>query len=150
MEETYKRVILEKRAKKLGKPPPPGPKVLSLEYVRVLFTVTLIRPLYMLFAEPIVLLFAIYNAFTFSVLFAYFAAYPYTFSGLYGFTTWQTGLTFLGIAIGVLLAIMIIMLCDKLIYQKKFAEALRQGQKAAAPEHRLYPAMLGAFAAPIG
>lgn len=150
MDETYKRVILEKRAKKLGMPPPPGPKVLSMEYVKVLFTVTLFRPLYMLFAEPIVLLFGIYNGFTFSILFAYFAAYPYTFSTVYGFEIWQTGLTFIGIGVGVLLAVLTIMLCDKLIYQKKFAEALQQGLNGAAPEHRLYAAMIGAFTTPIG
>lgn len=150
MEETYKKVILQKRAKKMGVPPPPGPKVLSLQYVKILVTVTLFRPIYMLFAEPIVLLFGVYNAFTFGILFGYFAAYPYTFSTVYGFTIWQTGLAFLGIGVGVVLAVVTIILCDKLIYQQKHIEALQQGLTGAVPEHRLYAAMIGAFTVPIG
>lgn len=150
MEETYKKVILRKRAKKLGVPPPHGPKILSLEYVKVLLTVTLFRPIYMLFAEPIVLLFGIYNAFTFSILFGYFAAYPYTFSTVYGFNVWQSGLTFLGIGVGVLLAVATCILCDKFIYQKKHAQAIEKSQASVAPEHRLYAGMIGAFTTPIG
>lgn len=150
MEETYKKVILQKRAKKMGVAPPPGPKVFSSEYIKILVTVTLFRPIYMLFAEPIVLLFGIYNAFTFGVLFGYFAAYPYTFASVYGFKIWQTGLAFLAIGVGVLLAVATILLCDRFIYQKKHSEALHAGLTGAAPEHRLYAAMIGAFMLPIG
>lgn len=148
MDETYKKIILQKRAKKLGVSPPPRPEI--VEYVRILITVTLFRPVYMLFSEPIIALFGIYNAFTFSILFGYFAAYPYTFSTVYGFNTWQTGLTFLGIGIGVLLAVATCILCDKLIYQKKHSEALQQGKVSVMPEHRLYAGMIGAFTIPIG
>jgi hypothetical protein len=150
MEETYKKIILTKRAKKLGLPPPPGPKLMSLEYARVLITVTLVRPLHMLFTEPIVILFGLYTAFQFSVLFGYFAAYPYTFTIVYNFEIWQTGLAFLGIGVGVFCAVANCILCDKFFYQKKHIQALKEGKTSVPPEHRLYAAMIGAFCTPIG
>jgi hypothetical protein len=150
MQETYKKIILQKRAKKLGIPPPPGPKIMSLEYVKILVTVTLVRPVTMLFSEPIVILFGIYTAFQFSILFGYFAAYPYTFSTVYKFEVWQTGLAFLGIGVGVLSAVVTCILCDKFFYQKKHVEAMKAGKTSVAPEHRLYAAMISAICSPIG
>ncbi|SMQ45569.1 unnamed protein product [Zymoseptoria tritici ST99CH_1A5] len=150
MEETYKKIILQKRAKKLGLPPPPGPKILSVEYFKTLVTVTLVRPVTMLVSEPIVLLFGMYTAFQFSILFGYFAAYPYTFTTVYGFNTWQYGLTFLGIGVGVFCAVATCILCDRFVYQKKHYMAVKEGRAIVDPEHRLYAAMIGAFCTPIG
>jgi hypothetical protein len=104
----------------------------------------------MLALEPIVLLFSLYISFLFSVLFAFFAAYPYTFETVYGFNTWQYGLTFLGIGIGNLLVLIPFMWIDRTVYMKKHNEALKQGKSSIAPENRLYAAMLGAPAVPIG
>jgi hypothetical protein len=67
------------------------------EAINMLLTITIFRPIRMFMSKPIVLLYSIYNAFTFSVLFAFFEAYPFVFMGEYGFNIWQYGLTFLGI-----------------------------------------------------
>ena len=67
MNETYKKVILMKRAKKHNVEGPPKPPVKGMAYVKLLVTVTLVRPVHMLFTEPIVLFFSLYNSFTFSV-----------------------------------------------------------------------------------
>lgn len=69
MKETYMKTILQKRKKALkgALPPPSGPS--GMGALRMLFTVTLLRPLYMLFAEPIVSLLSIYSGFNFAVLF---------------------------------------------------------------------------------
>lgn len=150
MEETYKKAILQKRAKKHNLPPPPGPKLTSIEYWKILFTTTLIRPVSMIFTEPIVLLFGIYNSFTFGILFAFFAAFPYTFSKEYNFNIWQSGLTFLPIGLGVLLAAATSILCDRLIYLKKYRQALSRGDTSLPPEERLYAGMLGAIGLPVG
>lgn len=150
MHETYKKAILKKRARQLGLPPPPGPKVMSKQYFRVLFTTTLIRPVSMIFTEPIVLAFGVYNSFTFAILFAFFAAYPYTFTAVYGFNTWQNGLTFIPIGIGVLLAVATSIICDRYIYLKKHEKAINEGKGMLAPEHRLYAGMMGTFGLPIG
>ncbi|KXT05827.1 hypothetical protein AC578_1077 [Pseudocercospora eumusae] len=66
--------------------------------------VTMVRPIAMIFNKPIVLLFGLDNTFTFSVLFAIFAASPYAYAKEYLFNTWQTGLTFISIGLGVRIA----------------------------------------------
>lgn len=73
MRETYKKIILTRRAKKHGIPGPPKPNVTGLQYMKYLITVTLARPVRMLVTEPIVLFLSLYNSFTFAVLFAFFA-----------------------------------------------------------------------------
>lgn len=104
----------------------------------------------MLFVEPIVGFFSLYTAFTFAVLFAFFAAFPIVFHGVYGFTTSQVGLTFLAVGLGVVLAVFTAIACDRILYQKHYRRALSEGRTAAAPEHRLYSAMLGSMGIPIG
>lgn len=104
----------------------------------------------MLVMEPIVLFLAVCNAFVFSIMPAFFPAFPYTFGTVYGFNTWQTGLAFLGIGVGVLLGVMTAMLCDKLVYQKLHKEALNQGKLTVPREHQLYAGTMGAVGKPIG
>ena len=118
--------------------------------MKMLLTVTLLRPLHMLFTEPIVLLFSLYTAFTFSVLFAFFAAYPFTFTTVYGFNTWQYGLTFLAIGLGVLLAVVTAIIVDRLYYAKHHQRVLKEGRTAVPPEYRLLCAQMGCFGVPIG
>ncbi|KAK5133739.1 hypothetical protein LTR08_007389 [Meristemomyces frigidus] len=151
MHETYKKVILKRRAKRLNiAPPAGGMQVTGFAYIKLLLTITLVRPAQMLVTEPIVLFFSLYTAFTFSVLFAFFAAYPYTFESVYGFNTWQYGLTFLGIGIGVCLAAVTAIVIDRKVYMSKYRQALKEGRTVVAPEHRLYAGMVGAIGVPIG
>ncbi|KAK3073761.1 hypothetical protein LTR53_004341 [Teratosphaeriaceae sp. CCFEE 6253] len=150
MQETFKKVILQRSAKKLHIPPPPAPAMSGLAQLKILVTITIARPVVMLATEPIVLFFSLYTGFAFSVLFAFFAAYPFTFESVYGFNTWQYGLTFLGIGIGVLLAVATAIVLDKTVYTRRTAQALKEGRHMAAPEHRLYTAMMGSFGIPIG
>lgn len=74
--ETYKKIILKTRAKRLNIAGPPAPPVQGAAALKMLFTITLARPTRMLFTEPIVIAFALYNGFTFAVLFCMFAAFP--------------------------------------------------------------------------
>ncbi|KAK6434903.1 hypothetical protein LTR95_008910 [Oleoguttula sp. CCFEE 5521] len=150
MSETYRKVLLRRRAKRLDLPPPPTPPVTKLGMIKVLLTITLLRPLHMLVTEPIVALFSMYNAFTFSVLFAFFTAYPFTFESVYGFNTWQYGLTFLGIGLGVLCAVVTAILVDKTYYAKHHRIALSEGRVNVAPEYRLLAGQLGSLGIPIG
>lgn len=83
-------------------------------------------------------------------MFAFFAAYPFTFQSVYGFNLWQYGLTFLGILIGVLIAAATGVIIDRMVYLKKYQKALSEGKTVVAPEQRLYLAMIGVFGVPIG
>ncbi|CCH60624.1 hypothetical protein TBLA_0D01160 [Henningerozyma blattae CBS 6284] len=100
MPETHKGVILRKRAKKRGL----NLKKLSKEdqkiFAKMTLKITLTRPLHMLVVEPIVLVFSIYVAFIFAVLFAFFEAYPVIYRGVYHMSIGISGLPFLGIGIG--------------------------------------------------
>ncbi|KAG4417203.1 hypothetical protein IFR04_009652 [Cadophora malorum] len=149
--ETHKNTILTRRAKHRKLPLPPSPFPSRSATIRFLITVTLIRPLHMLITEPIVAFLSLYVAFNFSVLFAFFAAFPYVFKSVYGFTIEQVGLVFLAIGIGCVLAVPTVLACDFWLYQPKVREAKRNGGSGAvAPEYRLYPAMIGSVGLPIG
>lgn len=146
-QETHQEVLLERKARRIGIPHPE--QLPTYETVKLMFTITLVRPFRMLFTEPIVLLYSIYNAFTFSVLFAFFEAYPFVFMGQYGFNLWQCGLTFSGIGVGVLLGAIAAILVDRIVYQR----LLQNGDeriKTKRPEQRLYNGMIGDLCIPIG
>lgn len=151
MKETYKKIILQKRANRLGISPPAvsGPK--GLNAVKFLLFVTLVRPVKMLFIEPIVGFLSLYTGFNFSVLFAFFAAFPLVFKGAYHFETGFYGLTYFGVGLGCLLAVPTIIIIDMLTFRREYVRSLKEGRDGVvSPEHRLYPAMLGSFGLPIG
>lgn len=146
MRETYKKTLMEKRRVKLGLPAPPSPFPTAGAKLYFLLTVTLIRPLHMLATEPIVGFLSLYIAFNFGVLFTFFAAFPYVFGSVYGFDTELSGLVFLALGIGCILAAPTVLICDRYLYLKQFRLSHADGRNGVvAPEHRLYPAMLGSF-----
>jgi len=149
MQETYGKILLGRRAKKRNLPlPPQGAQ--GLAAVKMLLTITLTRPVRMLCTEPIVAFLSLYVAFVFAVLFAFFAAFPLVFQGVYGFNAGEGGLAFLGIGLGVLISVATALLANKLLYQKQHDLAIAEGRTAADPEHRLYPAMWASIGLPIG
>lgn len=150
MPETYKKVILSRRAKKHGVEGPKKPEMTRAQYIKLLLTITLLRPVHMLVTEPIVLFLSLYNAFTFSVLFGYLAAYPYTFEKVYGFNLWQYGLCFSGILVGVLLGVLTSNILDRKVYMKKLRKSMSEGKGKIPPEYRLYSSMIGAWGVSIG
>jgi hypothetical protein len=151
MKETYKKIILNKRAKKLGIPPPPKTTPSGLAGIRFLLTVTLARPINMIFTEPIVFFFSLYTGFNFSVLFAFFDAFPLVFQGVYHFSPGFSGLTFLGIGFGVVLGAVTVIIVDRFTFRKQHNKSHKEGRGGVvAPEHRLYAAMMGSFGLPIG
>jgi len=152
MSETYKKIILERRAKERGIPIPPShiPHG-ALPRVNYFLTRTLFRPVAMLFKEPIVGCFSVYVAFNFSILFSFFDAFPVVFAGVYHFNQGETGLSFSGIMVGVAVEFGIYYLIDRLTYHKwLLAKRARGDMTPMAPEHRLYSAMVGSCLIPIG
>ena len=150
MKETYKKIILQHRAKRLGiQPPPKGPSGIAAIKLRI--TITLIRPVNMLFTEPIVSFFSLYTGYNFSMLFAFFDAFPIVFRGVYHFNLGLSGLAFLGIAVGCILATITSILINRYWYQSLYRKSLQDGKGGyVEPEHRLYAAMMGSFGLPIG
>ncbi|KAF3007906.1 hypothetical protein E8E13_011074 [Curvularia kusanoi] len=150
MKETYKPIILARRAKKLGLETKPANSAGTAAMKRAVVT-GLFRPLHMLVTEPVVFFLSLYTAFAFGVLFLFFAAFPFIFSRPpYSFSTSQTGLTFLAIGLGVLLGGLTGVLIDHTMYQGRHHAAIARGETHAAPEHRLYNAMMGSWGILIG
>lgn len=145
LRETSQKIILKKRALERGMAPPP--KLPAKEALKLLLTVTLLRPVHMLLFEPIIGWMSLYVAFAFGILFAFFDAFPYVFAKTYGFTLGEIGLTYLGIVVGILSAAVIFAVVDKTIYAKAKARVTDPG-KIPPPEERLYVCMMGSFLLP--
>lgn len=110
------------------------------------------RPFQLLLLEPMCLSLCIYSAFLLGILYLFFGAFPLIFSTNHGFTLWQTGLTFLGIVVGLVGALLTNPLWKK-NYDRLAAKANAnlQGENAQKPdpELRLPPAILGGILVPI-
>jgi hypothetical protein len=144
-QETFHAVLKRRRAKKLGHnvdPPPP-----LRDQIQLFLTITISRPVMMLFTEPIVSLVCLYVSCEFATLFTFFAAVPYIFQNVYGFSVEQTGLVFLAVVVGCVLGTLTIILCDVFLYRKQIP---KHPPHMIPPEYRLYPAMIGSLGMPIG
>jgi hypothetical protein len=136
--ETYKKTILQTRARTSHHSTTPAPPAAPLSAV---IQRIVLKPFKMLFVESIVLFMTIYMAFNFAVFYSFFAAFPYIFgAGHYGFTPGQQGLTFLSIALGCVLGFLAVVYIDRRTYP---ALEAKYGVGAVPPEFRLYGAMVG-------
>lgn len=147
--ETYTPVLLRKRADKLSKVSGKFYRSKFEEKERKklsgLFKVSLLRPWLLLFCEPIVLLLSIYMALVFGILHMFFDAFPIVYQQKRNWSEGIGGLTFLGIAIGIILAF-IYSFIDNIFY-KRAAKNSENGH--APPEARLPFAMIGAVCLPV-
>ncbi|KAF2084280.1 MFS general substrate transporter [Saccharata proteae CBS 121410] len=150
LHETYKKRILTQRAQRLGRasglPSPPLSSTL-----KIFITVTLTRPIHMLFTEPIVGLFSLYVAFTFSVLYIFFAALPTILGLTYDFDLGAQGLTFASMIIGVLLGAAFMILAG-LAAKRRTSASIAAGkpQLPLLPERHLAIAIPGSLLIPTG
>ncbi|TVY81063.1 putative efflux pump kojT [Lachnellula suecica] len=110
----------------------------------------LYRPFLLTVQEPIVVLFALYLTVVYIILFTFLDGYTYIFGDTYGFSEGITGLSFIGIGIGLCLASLLVPLIhrwakrDLAIAQEKYGPDAK-----LPPEKRLWFAMFGAPAVPI-
>ncbi|KAH3680551.1 hypothetical protein WICPIJ_008242 [Wickerhamomyces pijperi] len=151
--ETYKPILLRKRAIKRGLKLKTD-SIPAADKLKFLFSVTLLTPMKLLFVEPIVMVFSIYIAFVFAVLFGFFEAYPIIFRGVYHMSLGNSGFTFLGILVGFILGVLFYVLIDRYRFFPKNADGTRGRRDANgniiydAPETRLILMKVGAVALP--
>ncbi|KAL1394230.1 major facilitator superfamily domain-containing protein [Phyllosticta capitalensis] len=149
--ETYAPVLLRKRAATLTKMT--GKVYRSKadhEQGKVTlgeaFKTALSRPWILLFREPIVLLLSIYMAIIYGTLYMLFAAFPIVYQQVRGWSQGIGGLSFLGVAVGMLVSV-----AYSIYDNKRYIKAANKDPSGfAPPEARLPPCMIGAFAIPIG
>ncbi|WKT38206.1 hypothetical protein QSH57_000024 [Fusarium oxysporum f. sp. vasinfectum] len=148
--ETYAPTLLRRRAAKLssmtGKV---YTSTVDLKQgkvsLRSAIGTSLLRPWILLFKEPIVLLLSIYMAIIYGTLYLFFAAFPVVFEQARGWSQGIEGLAFLGIAVG-MLAALIYTIPDN----KRYVLLDKKRNGFAPPEARLPPAIIGSFAIPVG
>jgi len=153
--ETYPPVLLRKRAAALsratgkvyrtrmdvqsGKRPSAGEA----------FKTALSRPWILLFREPIVLLLSVYMSIIYGTLYMMFAAFPIVFQEQRGWSAGIGGLAFLGVAVGMLAAV-IYTIPDNTRYQRAAEQYRKDGATSTPPEVRLPPSLIGAVCIPVG
>jgi len=149
MSETYKSIILRRRAKMRGEASAvkTGPWF-NPRAIHTFVTKLLTRPIHMALTEPVVGLFSLYIALNFGMVYGFFAAFPYVFAEAYNFEIGSTGLMFLGLGIGSLVGCGIMMVFARVIFRPQVIRARELG-KEVPPEKRLYLAMMGSVCLPV-
>lgn len=146
--ETYGPVLLKGKAKKLRHErmiwaihARQEEKEISIRSILVVY---ILRPIKMLFLEPMILLLTMYVSFVYGVLYLLFSAFPIAYQQVRGWNDGIGALPFLGISIGVLFgAITIVLFIPR--YARKMEEA-----GGPVPEERLIPMMIGGILFTVG
>lgn len=147
--ETYGPVLLQQRASRLSKADgkvyisvlekSQGKKKPSEVFQRALF-----RPWVFLFLEPIVLIASVYMAIIYGTVYMFMGAMPIVYNEDRGWSEGIGGLSFLGIAVGIVFGLIYAIWDNNTRYMKLVLA------KSTTAESRLPPAIVGAVALPIG
>lgn len=107
---------------------------------------SLIRPLRMLFLQPIVTVCALYIATIYGIMYILFTTFTFVYEDQYGFSSIGAGLSFLSSGIGMLLGLGIVGNCSDKLWQRA------ENSGRATPEVRLHWAMVapGSILIPVG
>lgn len=158
--ETYHPVLLAKKAAAMRKSTgndayySASERARASRPLRVALIQGLYRPFQLLFLEPMCTLLCIYSALLLGILYLFFGAFPLIFRTNHGFNLWQTGLTFLGLVVGQVLAVIINPFFRKnylrLVAKQRVEAGVKEGEQLKPePEFRLPPAILAAVLVPI-
>lgn len=151
--ETFKPVILARRARKRGVNV--ESQKVDMEFLKKVAKNNLLLPMVLLFTEPIVLIMSVYIAFIFAVLFGFFEAFPVIFRGVYHMDLGISGLTFIGVGIGLVLGVIFYVLLDLFYYFPKNPDGTRGKRDEEGkiifdpPESKLLVGKVGAVCLPI-
>lgn len=153
--ETYHPVLLRNKALKMRKETGDerwkAPMEKMHRSIPKTIAYSLLRPFQLLFLEPMCLNLCLFSAILLGILYLFFGAFPVVFEDNHGFTLSQTGLSFLGIFVG-----MIAGCCTDPFFQKNYKRLIRNREIATGevggsePEYRLPPAIAGSVLVPIG
>lgn len=148
-------VILRKKAQKKRKETGDERWKAAIEKTNKSFLRTvgyaLFRPFEILLFEPMALILDLYSAILLGILYLFFGAFPTVFEGAFNFNLWQTGLTFLGMLVGMLAGAM-----SSSTWQKVRARLIKKNEKVTGvegksePEFRLPQVMAGSVFVTIG
>ncbi|SMQ49541.1 unnamed protein product [Zymoseptoria tritici ST99CH_3D7] len=146
--ETYAPVLLRRKAMMLRKEKNDDRWKAPIEIMDRSITQTVlwscIRPFQLLCFETMVLLLCLLSAILLGILYLFFGAFALVFQNNHGFNQWQTGLSFLGILVGMLIGVS----CDPL-WRRNYIRLVDKNDGISEPEFRLPPTILGAVLVPV-
>ncbi|KIW32676.1 uncharacterized protein PV07_04205 [Cladophialophora immunda] len=148
--ETFHPVLLSKKAARLRKATGDNRYHSASEKARAGKTLagaileSLYVPFKLLFLDPMIAILSTYTALLQAILYMCFSAFPLVFGNNHGFNLWQIGLTFLGLAVGNVIACF----CNPLWHKQWMGSIAKEKAKHGAdykpqPELRLPPAIVG-------
>ncbi|KZF22154.1 major facilitator superfamily protein [Xylona heveae TC161] len=147
--ETYAPTLLARRAKKLRKQTGNSRYVteqdLDLRPMAERLRLFLLRPFQLLFTELIVFFISLYMSVLYGLLYMFFVAFPVVYQEGKGYSAGITGLMFIPIAVGVVMAAM----CAPFVNKHYLKVAAKYDGKPPA-EVRLIPMMISCWFIPIG
>lgn len=152
--ETYMPVLLRKKAqikrKETGDDRWKAP--IEISDRSILWTVahSLYRPFQLLLLDPMCFNLCLFSSILLGILYLFFGAFPLVYQNVYGFNLWQTGLTFVGLMVGMLSAI-----ATDPFWHKNYLRLLQKredttGERKSEPEYRLPPAIVGSWLCTVG
>ncbi|KAJ5934526.1 hypothetical protein N7466_004073 [Penicillium verhagenii] len=158
--ETYHPVLLRHKAQKLRKETGDDRYIAPIERMHrsVAHTVlvSMYRPILLLALEPMCLCLCVFSAILLGILYLFFGAFQLIFEHVYGFSLWERGLCFMGIFVGMIIAISSDPLWRRnyMRLERKYEEKIQTENiiqpEEFQPEWRLPSAILGGPLVTIG
>ena len=105
----------------------------------------LIKPIEITIKDPAIFFVNIYTALFYGIYYTFFEVFPLVFPPMYGFNLGEIGLAFTACLVGASLALLIYF---AYLHWYMIPDNIKNGLRA--PEHRLVPAIFGAFLLPTG
>ncbi|KAK4636429.1 Efflux pump atB [Fulvia fulva] len=146
--ETYAPVLLRRKAAKLREETGDDRWKAPIEMMKKSVAKTIlwscIRPFQLLFFEQMVLNLCLLSAILLGILYLFFGAFALVFQSNHDFNQWQTGLSFLGIFVGMLAGVS----CDP-VWRRNYTRLVDKNGGKSKPEFRLPPTIVGAMIVPV-
>ncbi|KII94713.1 hypothetical protein PLICRDRAFT_47737 [Plicaturopsis crispa FD-325 SS-3] len=147
--ETYHPVLLKFKAQRLrkttGNPNYRAPLENRDRHIAQDILVSCYRPFQLMYYDRMALLLNMWNALLLGILYLTFQAFPVIFEQGHGFNIQSTGMSFLGIGLGMLIGI-----SSQPIWNRVYARAIVKYNGSPPPEVRLYMGMVGGVLVPLG
>ncbi|KAI1141898.1 MFS general substrate transporter [Hypoxylon sp. FL0543] len=150
LRETFAPVLLERKTEKLRKEtgnPSLHSKLGGRLTPKEQFKLAIIRPMKLLLVTPIVTLMALYVAITYGILYLLITTFSFVYTGQYGFSEGDSGLTFLPAGLGMMIGVVGFGQLTDIMVKRNQAKGITH-----KPEVRLAPTLTipSGIALPIG
>lgn len=143
--ETYAPVLVQKKARiSAGET---GQAIVKSDWreIRQAILLSCYTPFKLILLDRMALLLDVWSALVLGILYLAFEVYPIIFARGHGFNQQETGLGFLGVGVGLVLA-----LATQPLWNRYMASIGKKNGGQLPPEPRLYMGQVGAICTPIG